>query len=37
MAYTITIGGILTVGVILIMGVIIGYFAGREDEKRNRR
>lgn len=37
MTYTISLGGILTVGLMFIVGVVIGYFVGREDGKTNRR
>lgn len=37
MTYTIYLGNILAVGLMFIIGVVIGYFAGREDGKRNKR
>ena len=37
MTFTISLGGILTVGLMFIIGVVIGYFAGREDGKTDRR
>jgi len=37
MTYTIYLGNILMVGLMFIIGVVIGYFAGREDGKRNKR
>ena len=37
MTFTISLGGILTVGLMFIIGVVIGYFVGREDGKINRR
>ena len=37
MTYTIYLGEILAVGLIFFIGVVIGYFAGREDGKRNKR
>ena len=37
MTFTISLGSILAAGFMFIIGVVIGYFAGREDGKRNRR
>ena len=37
MTYTISLGSIIAVGFMFIIGVVIGYFAGREDGKRNKR